>query len=216
LRVFGILAATFAALLSISAANALDFRLQTVRVGNCGEQCPQVIVATGEIYVDDHIRLVQLFRSIPANARVARLLMIDSRGGQAGGGFRLGYIARSLRLTVMVARTVDEYRFSSGICASACTFVLAGGVKRIVAPGSVVGIHWAAEPPPRFDPQTGGFLYQPAVSDKELSGAFRRFFGSMGVSPKIVDLMRAVPAESGRAMTIRELRSLRLATAFKL
>jgi hypothetical protein len=203
-------------LLAAWPAHALDFSLQTVRTGNCGDRCPQVIVATGDIYIDDDRRLLNLFKSAGDTSRIARVLMINSPGGQAGGGFKLAFIARYLKLAVMVASPRDEFSYGPAYCASACTLVLSGGVKRIVMPGSVVAIHWSKEPPPIFDPATSNFLERPKVSDDQLAAEFRRFFKTMGVNGKIVDLMRKTPNSEGLVLTPKQLRSLRLATSSKL
>ncbi len=197
-------------------ARALDFSLQTIRAGNCGDSCPKVIVASGEIYIDDDMRLLRLFRATPDLQRVAPLMMINSPGGQAGGGFRLAHVVRTLKITVAVASPIGETGYGPAHCHSACTLVLSGGVRRIVVPGSEVAIHWASEPPPRLDPQTGGYLARGEVSDAELAAEFRRFFRSMGVSTKIVDAMRKIPGSDFRLLAPRELRSLRLATGTKL
>ncbi len=117
-------------------ARALDFSLQTIRAGNCGDSCPKVIVASGEIYIDDDMRLLRLFRATPDLQRVAPLMMINSPGGQAGGGFRLAHMVRALKITVAVASPIGETGYGPAHCHSACTLVLSGGVRRIVVPGA--------------------------------------------------------------------------------
>jgi hypothetical protein len=203
------------AIVATTPASALDFRLQKIKVDDCTRDCPHVIVASGAIYLDDYKRLMNLLAQ-SEEKRILSVMVIDSPGGQAGGGFRLAFLARHFKLTVLVGRPRGETAFISGRCHSACTFVLSGGTRRIVLPGSEVAVHWGKEPPPTFDPVTKGFMERPKLDDDAMATGFRQFFRSMGVSTKIVDLMRKTPFNEGRTLTPKELRALRLATHTKL
>jgi hypothetical protein len=205
-----------AAFLSVPAAYALDFRLEPVRIDNCRQNCPMVIVAEGEIYVDDQIRLRRMFNSARDDQTILPIMLIHSPGGQAGGGFQLAYIARALKLTVVVGRPYGDAGIAPGLCASACTFVLSGGVKRIASPGSVVAVHSGGEPPPFYDARTGTFEPRPKLDKSELNKTFRQFFRSMGVNTKIVDIMDKTPFEDGYVLSPKQLRALRLTNANSL
>jgi hypothetical protein len=208
--------AVLLAMLLPGATMALDFRLEPVRIGKCGQNCPLVIVAEGEIYVDDQIRLRRMFNSARDDQTILPIMLIHSPGGQAGGGFRLAYIVRALKLTVVVGRPYGDAAIAPGLCASACTFVLSGGVKRIASPGSVVAVHSGGEPPPFYDARTGTFEPRPKLDNREINTTFRQFFRSMGVNTRIVDIMDKTPFEDGYVLNPKEMRSLRLTNASKL
>ncbi len=201
-----------ACLFAAASAHALDFEVQTIRPANCGDICPKIIVAQGDILEDDDERLARLFEKTADLRHFSRVLMINSPGGHSAGGYKLAQIARRLKLTVVVATPVDAYNFAPGICNSACTFVLSGGVRRVVTPGSIVAVHWGKQLPE----VTGSIPARsrvPRIDDAQAAAEYKAFFRSMGVSTKIVDIMRRTPFEEARVLSARELRSLRLVNA---
>jgi hypothetical protein len=197
---------------AIGPASAMTFTLQQVDAPKCRPNCPSVVVASGEIQLNDYRRLAELLIQSQGNRKVAPLLMISSPGGQSGGGLALGQLVRRLGVTVVVGRPVGEQKYAAGYCNSACTFVLMGGKKRIVPEGSRVGIHWYRDAPRMLDIVTGGELGSPSNPD-EFDRIIRSYARSMGVDQNIVAHMRRIPHDNIHILSRQELMRYRLATS---
>lgn len=130
-----------------------------------------------------------------ALARTHFYFTLDSDGGDVDAAMALGRFVRSKRGKVNVLHT--------STCASACVFVLAGGVDRLVE-GPVV-IHR----PYRAAAETYG--YDDAQADFQQRGLrIRAYLEEMNVSSSLYEAMLAVPSESGRRLTREELAYYRI------
>lgn len=112
------------------------------------------------------------------------IVLLDSPGGDGEAAIRLGHLLRASSAHVFV----------TGECASACIFVLAGGVVR-VAPAYSVGIHRGritmsdadAKIIKEIDPSEN-----PAAQVKlhQYEAQASRFLAEMGMSPELFALMQ--------------------------
>lgn len=150
-----------------------------------------------------------------ATGRVARLILaeriasgvvyLNSPGGSLITAMQLGRVLREHGLDTEVgARGVDVTRATSGTCYSACPFVLAGGVRRQVIAGSVIGVHRARNRQPVHD--EAGF-------QQVVEGQVDAYLAEMGVDRRLAEAMAAVPHEQVRELTADEALRLNLLTA---
>jgi len=195
-----------------ASAFAMTFSLQQLDVPSCRPNCPAVVVATGEIYLSDYQKMTRLLVEAAGQRRIAPVLLINSPGGQSGGGLIMGQLVRRLGVTVIVGQAASDTSVVAGYCNSACTFVLMGGKKRIVPRGSRVGIHWYREAPRMQDIVNGGELGSASDPDA-FEKMIRDYARSMGVNQSIAAHMRRVPHDSVHVLSRDELRRYRLATA---
>lgn len=186
----------------------------------CGAQCKSLISATGAITADS-ARDFQLFaqgRNL-GNATV----VLDSDGGSVLGAIALGREIRRLSLNTTVGRAIDlasgphaevrAFLSPRGDCESMCSFVLLGGVHRIVPPEARVMVHqiWLGDR--REDPTAANYSAEDLVLVQRDIGRLAHYTAEMGASIDLLDLaLRIPPWEPMHAMTRDELRDTRLAT----
>jgi len=120
----------------------------------CAPDCPEWIAAEGKI----EIGTAAAFQKFVASLGGRRLpILINSPGGSAADGIAIGRLIRAKRLAVAVASTTlipcteknpsacgsaeGDADAMRAYCASACTFVLAGGVERFANPLAQIGVH---------------------------------------------------------------------------
>src|SRR5262249_52090517 len=119
------------------------------------ERGASVLLAHGEIVAGDTARLKAALRRGPLSGAT---LYLDSPGGSLAESFRLGALIRERRLAAVVPRGAE--------CASACVFVLAGGVVREVEAGGKVGVHMATI---IYDDEYVGALERILLSESRIS-----------------------------------------------
>ena len=112
---------------------------------------------------------------------VGDTVVLSSPGGSLDEGLSIGEEIRRRGLNTVVGRFDPSGTYLPSYCASACILAFAGGVNRIVLPGSMLGIH-------QF---TGGS----GVSSEDVSWAQRRsgeitgYLNRMGISPALFERM---------------------------
>jgi hypothetical protein len=192
----------------------------------CQPNCPEWISAEGRIMPGTGAA----FAKAIANLRGRRLpLLVSSGGGSLADAAAMGRLIRQKRLAVAVARTLIDncparartcpepkgHVITGGAkCASACPFILAGGVERLVGPAALVGVHQITAVTKEA---AGGAarltrvkkVYQPAHADQ----AAENYLAEMGVvGHPVMALMRTTPAGRIRGLSLAEIRSSHLAT----
>lgn len=198
-------------LLSASAANAgsMTFRAAALgEGGNCGGPCTRVIVAEGEI--DDSTPEAFLnFIQINGGDRAIRgVVFLHSPGGRVMASLRLAEMFRTFGAAVVVAR-VGREGFTAARCYSACVYALMGARKRVIPPGSKVGIHrmFMVE---RLDSEDGAptsrTFAHPAMIER-LSAHARK----MGVSQELIHKAERVAPDQMHVVSSKEMRRWRLA-----
>jgi len=205
----------------------------------CEPKCAEWISAEGDIVLATAEQLRKIVNSLGGRKLP---ILIHSRGGLGYQAMLMGFLIRARGLDVAVARTVfDPCANASGgckqgtwsgplgepesqlaSCNSACTFVLAGGVRRFVGPEARVGVHNFRLNPPMVE--TWRKTYRGTVPiDTVMQRSFappivandRTYFRKLGISEDIVDLMVSTPESDMRILTKTELLKLRLATEVK-
>lgn len=213
----------------------------------CDPDCPTWIAAVGKIMPGTAERLSQVIRSLDGR-RVP--ILVNSPGGYVSEAMAMGRLIRRSGLSVAVAHTsfaqcqpagatCTDLRAATSfaaVCASACSLVLAGGVRRYVSNSSYVGVH---EPMTLMTVTRSLRQYETRyrmvggrkeeisrrlVSEKrssnstvvELGEAIERsaadYFSEMGVGEPAISLTASTPSGMIRRLTMPELRDFRLAT----
>jgi hypothetical protein len=170
--------------------------------------------ATGATAQDRWLVYLDGFMDTGAAGRFVRLLerrkvatatvYLNSPGGHLVEAMRFGREIRARGFdTVVGARSADAVTPRPGLCFSACPFALAGGVRRSLEPGSLLGVHRAANRVPVADEAD----FQSAVASQA-----REYLTEMGVSVDLVALMEGAPHDSIRDITPAEAAELHLVT----
>lgn len=197
-------------------AAALNYRAIDYDDGRCQPNCSSIIVATGTISAREVENLRWFMDQNSRSKRFAKVLFIHSPGGNAYGGLTLGSFLRTNGVTVIVAQATSN-AFSrtagvaQGICGSACVFVLAGGAKRIVPPGSKVAVHSARSIQGEIHDRIAGTVETMKVDKDGLTNAFATYYRNMGISPDLARLAESVPHQQVRVLSQAELSRFKLA-----
>ena len=140
-----ILALALALSAPLAVAQAMEFRAVPVGDGRCGERCPQVVAAEGEIDESTPNAFLSFVRGNVGGGNLHGIVLLDSRGGKVVASMELGRALRRLGMAVIVARPGAAYsdngELYSGRCYSACVYALMGGKRRVIPAQSRVGIH---------------------------------------------------------------------------
>jgi hypothetical protein len=211
------LAAAFVAAFSIfsTAASAMTYRLVEANLPMCKGQCPGVIVASGTIGQQEHLRFAQFVDENLKQGRVSRVVVIESPGGFNVGAASLGMLLRRLNMTVIVGRWTGETITTTtglqpSVCASACVLTLAGGKTRFFTPGSRVGVHRSHTGPTVLDPVTRQQV-NGTVDNTNVKAAYASFFRQMGVSQGLADVMDKTDSSSMYWLSEQEMARFKLA-----
>jgi hypothetical protein len=213
----------------------------------CDPNCPTWIAADGRIVLGTAEKLRQVIQSL-AGRRVP--ILINSPGGLVADAMAMGRLIRRSGLSVAVADTslavcqpagksCENQRAATSfaaVCASACSLVLAGGVRRYVSDLSLVGVHelmtlrTLTRTLRRYEiryrivggrkqelsrqltseKSSASSVVSEASEDIERSAA--DYFAVMGVGEPVQRLTATTPSASIRRLTMGELRDSRLAT----
>ena len=107
--------------------------------GEAAEFTPQIdgtMLLEGRIVKGDTKRLYAAVAAEQAKGGNVAMLLLNSPGGSLRESYFLAMVVDGMGLTTGVA--------AKAVCMSACTTVLAAGVQRHVAMGSLIGVHSAA------------------------------------------------------------------------
>lgn len=225
----------------------------------CGPDCPEWLAVTGRIGFESPARLAD------ALARLGRRrvpVLLDSPGGESRAGLAMGRMLRARSLDTAVASTTltscdaadraCQGRLRAGqhpghvgtplgvndppVCASACVFVLSGGVDRSVPYGAFVGVHQAKQVL-TFRPVMNMFRVLSRIvggrkvevsrtlvstralpvrvvtnaAPQSLYSEFDRTLLGFGIDESIMPLMRATPPSGIHWLTASELTATRVA-----
>jgi hypothetical protein len=220
----------------------------------CEPDCHEWIAAQGRI---DGSSLAQFKKVLKKLGGRKLPVLMDSSGGGVDAGLAIGRLVRAKGLDVAVTRTelvacekgdaACRKATAGGVklgrpvallskCASACVFVLAGGVQRFASTRTLVGVHQFTESRSkvlrtyRIQPQPffgSGKPKKVLVSEKVLSTStrqvsasdksyrdVRKFFTEMGIGDDIMRLLMSSPSDSIRLLARDELEATKLATAW--
>ena len=154
------------------------------------------ITIAGQIAPGDADRFAAwLDQTRPDAARVS----LDSSGGSVSDALAIGR-------TIRAARHATEVR-DGAVCMSACPYMLAGGVRRTVAAGGVVGVHQ------HYFGQNTILPAFMAVNDLQRAQAgVMDFLADMGVDLRIMTHALRTPPEEINILSPDLMRELRLTT----
>ena len=173
-----------------------------------------VIVARGRIEGNEAARLLAVMQASVGG--MPQTLCVSSPGGNVVSALHLGQAVRQLGLRTSVGRiainSFGQPVITSGVCGSACVYVLMGGTSRTMRPGSVIGVH-----SPQFALVSGGrgYLVDPATTQyltRSSERVLRSYARQMGVSPTLISVAHGVPHHSGRVLTPSEISRYGLVT----
>jgi hypothetical protein len=145
------------------------------------------IYIRGTIEAGDSERIESILRA--AGPPAIAIVRIDSDGGDVQAAMSLGRVLRKYKKTVAVE--------SGDRCASACVFILAGAVNRIVAGDVVIHRPYLVKDLP------GSAGYDEIY--KRTEQLIRAYFAEMNIPEGLVDRMLAVPPAKGELLTPLEL-----------
>lgn len=191
-------------------AAPMTFSLQTVGdPRRCARQCPQIIVAQGEILQRTPDDFVAFVKAQTGNGAARAVVLLDSQGGRVGASIALGQMFRAAGAAVVVGR-VGPNGVVSGRCYSACVYALLGGRKRVVPRESRLGVHrmFAYETGGGAPDDVGRASRVYATSD--LVARIGDYVAHMGVSRELVYAAERVPPERVRVLTPQEIRRWRV------
>lgn len=216
----------------------------------CDPNCPEFIAMQGVVQPDSHEKLKLVFGAL-GDRRLP--IVIHSPGGNVDAALAIAAMIRSRRLDVGVAQAeyteicgIDDAAcsrnqrgkpparkldFTRAACSSACTLILAGGIKRVVMPGARIGVHqMAASETERVvervyqdDRRTGvrRVVSEQVVSERTqrvdqdpavANRGIAKHFADMGVGRGMTDLTLATPPDQIRVLSAREIADTRIAT----
>lgn len=195
-----------------SPASALEFR-QGYSGGNCST-CAW-IAADGEIVDGDDEKLISFIRANDLDYQ--KLIVINSPGGNVSAALDLGRLIRSRGMRVIVGLTTEMepegagrtfQAYDSGVCASACVFILMGGVSREIADtDSKVGVHQFA---PVSDEM--GSIQSTTSSTQSAVALLQAYALTMGVEPTVLTLASSTRPENMLWLEPEQMERLNLLT----
>ena len=159
----------------------------------------RVLAVEGRIGDDDAYWFARAAKA--AGLRRGDVVLLSSGGGNLGQGLAIGRGIREAGLDTAVG-TVAEGVMKASACASSCVFAYAGGIDRVLPPGSRIGVH-------RFTQASGGDDANAAATMTEVEAFLRR----SGIDWSFVAAMNAT--DEVRWLDPAELRSMRLVNAPK-
>jgi hypothetical protein len=232
-----------------------DMQPMTVRVvrnaqGGCEPDCAEWISAEGDIVDTTPAAFKKVFAAI-GKRRLP--VFINSGGGSIEAAMSIGAMLRERRMDVSVTRTElepcqakdcaakDALRGKpnsfNAYCASACTLVLAAGVKRLSSLTSHVGVHQIIVYQTQIRiqrtyrvttqqrPDGGTRTKKTLIREKRLPGKtfevkvddrsykpIESYLARMGIAPALIPLMEATPHTSIHWMSSAELNATQLVT----
>lgn len=149
-----------------------------------------LVIIQGEILpgeLDAIKRDIKTKLDAPPESYSQRLFVLASYGDDAEEAMRIGRYIRKIKGTTMVPET--------GRCYSACVFILAGGVERIIE--GPVAINWT-----NFEPRSN--TAEPEERNRTLSMT-KDFFEEMNVPPSLAEEMYVIPPSEARLLSDSEL-----------
>ena len=207
------------------AAEPMGFELLTISgPAPCGKRhCRQgdvradVISAQGEITNDTADAFRAFVEQHAGDPDFRPLVLMNSPGGTVVGAMKLGLLLRQFGASVLVARArgvegSDDLHVVSGYCMSACVYAFFGGKRRIIPPGSRLGIHRMAIYSHSFDLFGGGESTTRTYGTGELVTALSAYTKLMGVNPAAIAEAEQIEPEAIHILTPQEIARWRVGT----
>lgn len=195
---------------SLAGAEEMSFRV----IGGSGAR---VIAVQGEINDDTPDAFLNFVSENVGSGNVHGVVLLDSPGGKVVASMELGRAIRRLGMAVVVARPAagsdhGALSLSSGRCYSACVYALMGGARRVVPPGSKVGVHRMFNYSTNFDLAEGGVVRERNLDDGGMRATLSDYARDMGVSTDLVTLAERTSPDQLYMLTGADIARWRLAT----
>jgi hypothetical protein len=192
-------------------AEEMSFRVATLADGRCRADCPQVLVAEGEIGEETPDAFLDFVRTHLGEGRLRSIVLIDSPGGRVVASMELGHVLRRLGMAVVVARVgAAGGPLVSGRCYSACVYALMGGRKRVIPRQSRVGVHRMFNFVDGVDPASGEPMPERRYADSGMRRALARYSAEMGVSRELIALAERTSPDRVHMLSAAEIARWRL------
>ncbi len=181
----------------------------------CGQKCPQVIAAEGEITARTPRAFVDFVGKNIGSGRLHSIVLLHSPGGQVVASMELGTALRKIGAAAIVARVGEGAtgrggQVRAGRCYSACVYTLMGAAKRVVPPQSHVGIHRMFMYEANANPESTSALSRTYASEP-LVARLGEYAEVMGVSTELVWAAESISPDKIRIVSATELRRWKLA-----
>jgi len=232
------LAAVTLSCLGATAADA-QMRFRWVPLGDprgCGQDCPHVIEAVGQITPDTPRVFLEFIQAGVNQPGARRFIFLHSPGGTLIPAMRLGLMFRELQMTAYVGRfadartlaelgvvsDVDAQRMArtgrsdrpiNGTCASACVYAFLGATTRVVPERSRIGVHRSFVAGTSYDVSPSRDPLALIPWDRQNAADLqRRYIEIMGADPRLVSVEETTSSNAMRFLTPQELARLRIVT----
>lgn len=202
-------------------ASAQEMTFRLVLVGNqakCGESCPVVIAAQGEITNETPDAFLSFIEGNVGRTNLHAIVFLDSPGGKVVASMELGKIMRRIGAAAIVGRVDPEARngmseFLAARCLSACVYALVGAKKRVIPPQSLVGIHRMFTYVDAADSYGSAEMRYKRYDNGQMAAVLARYTGSMGVSPALIAMAEHISSDRIHIMTRAEIARFRLGSS---
>lgn len=198
-------------------AGAAEMAFRAVEFGDpaqCRGACPQVIAADGEITSRTPRAFVDFVERNIGSGRLHSVILLNSQGGAVLASMQLGQAFRKIGAAAIVARPADAAARRgaalSARCYSACVYAFMGAVKRVVPPGSRVGIHRMFTYEANRSPEGASALMRTYATEPLVSN-LGEYAQMMGVSNELVWTAETVNPDQIRLVSPQELKRWKLA-----
>lgn len=144
----------------------------------------------------DHGATARLAHVLDAERVRDAVVYFDSPGGHVVEAMALGRAIRARGYAASVgARAPGSAAPRAGRCYSACPIAYAGGTRRSLEPGSVLGTHRAVNSMPVPDE---------AAFQQVVTGQVEDYLVEMGIGPELAAMMSVVPHQSILELSTQE------------
>lgn len=200
-----------------ASAQEMSFRLVSIDIqGRCGDACPRVIAAQGEITNATPYAFLSFIESNVGQDNLRAVVLLDSPGGKVVASMELGKILRRIGAAAIVAN-VDPSggngTILAGRCLSACVYALMGAKKRVIPPDSIVGIHRMFTYVDTPVPDSWTDIHTKRYDNGEVAAVLSRYTGSMGVSPALITMAEHISSDQIHIMSRAEIKRFHLGSS---
>jgi hypothetical protein len=200
-------------------AQEMSFRLVSIgNRANCGDACPAVISAEGEITNETPEVFLSFIENNVGSANLHAVVFLDSPGGKVVASMELGKILRRIGAAAIVGRVDPESsngvsQFLAARCLSACVYALMGAKKRVIPPQSLVGIHRMFTYVDAADPDSTMVVRYRKYDNGQMAAVLSRYTGMMGVSPALISMAEHISSDRIHIMTRAEISHFHLGSS---
>lgn len=128
------------------------------------------------------------------------VMVVTSGGGALDAALTMGRVIRAKGISTV----------AHGVCASACTYMMMGGVNRVVTKDTQYGIHQISFTGPETDPNAPIFSPSFMVDFQKSIATLQDYVDEMGVNPRIIGLASKTPPDDIDWLTREELIAMKI------